>query len=274
MSIGIPAFIGAVFVVTAMPFFETEEKRIYDDSEEQLEIILNHCGSSKDLVDTVIHAYYNDTHSINTASCEWTLNAQIPTAIMPNPKSLDKVLEYCNDTSPVRYLEVFYYYYNDTHSINVDDCIWKHHQPYPNGKGICIPYADKWLTAEDWNNKTHYFDTTSCTWKVDPEYDFLNSKGCPQFCPKEKASDEDADDFDKTWGGPGNRHPAFLGFDIPKICSEDMIKHLAKYSSMFDRNAPYMLEWVSLDESINADDFDICVEELLERNPKEIHDEK
>ena len=53
-----------------------------------------------------------------------------------------------------------------------------------------------------------------------------------------------------------------------------MIKHLAKYSSMFDRNAPYMLDWVSLDKSINADDFDKCVEELLERNPKEIDDEK
>lgn len=44
--------------------------------------------------------------------------------------------------------------------------------------------------------------------------------------------------FDKTWGGPGNRHPAFLEHYIPEICTEDMIKHLAKYSSMFDRNVP------------------------------------
>ena len=84
---------------------------------------------------------------------------------------------------------------------------------------------------------------------------------------------EPVDDFEETWGGPGNRHPAFLGFDIPKICTEDMIKHLIKYSTMFDRNVPYSLEWIGMDDSINADDFDRCVEELLERNPKELEDE-
>lgn len=81
------------------------------------------------------------------------------------------------------------------------------------------------------------------------------------------------DEFEKTWGGPGNRHPAFLGFDIPEICTEDMIKHLVKYSSMFEKNTPYSLEWISMDESIDSDDFDICVEELLERNPKELENE-
>ena len=81
------------------------------------------------------------------------------------------------------------------------------------------------------------------------------------------------DDFEMTWGGPGNRHPAFLGFDIPKICTEDMIKHLVRYSTMFDRNVPYSLEWISMDDDINKDDFDICVEELLERNSKELQNE-
>lgn len=85
---------------------------------------------------------------------------------------------------------------------------------------------------------------------------------------------KDADNFDKTWGGPGNRHPAFRGFDISEVCTEDMIKHLVKYSSMFDRNAPYSLEWIGIDESIDRDGFDRCVEGLLERNPKEIENEE
>ena len=81
--------------------------------------------------------------------------------------------------------------------------------------------------------------------------------------------------FEDIFGGPGNRHPAFLGFDIPQICTEDMIKHLVRYSTMFDRSAPYYsLEWIGMDNSINDDDFDRCVEELLERNPKKVEDEK
>ena len=80
---------------------------------------------------------------------------------------------------------------------------------------------------------------------------------------------ENTNDFDKTWGGPGNRHPAFWGYDIPKICTDDMIKHLVKYSTMFDRSAPYYaLDWIGLVDGIDPDDFDRCVEELLERNPK------
>ena len=78
-----------------------------------------------------------------------------------------------------------------------------------------------------------------------------------------------SDEFDRTWGGPGNRHPAFLGYDIPKICTEDMIKHLVKYSTMFERDVPYGLDWIGLGASIDPDDFDMCVEELLERNPRD-----
>ena len=89
-------------------------------------------------------------------------------------------------------------------------------------------------------------------------------------CFEQDAEMESIDDFDQTWGGPRNRHPAFLGFDIPKICTEDMIRHLVKHSSMFDRNAPYVLEWISMDKSINKADFDKCVEELLEKNPKDV----
>ena len=81
------------------------------------------------------------------------------------------------------------------------------------------------------------------------------------------------DDFEETFGGPGNRHPAFLGFDIPQICTEDMIKHLMRYSTMFDRGVPYSIEWISIDDSIDTDDFEKCVEELLEKNPKKLENE-
>ena len=74
--------------------------------------------------------------------------------------------------------------------------------------------------------------------------------------------------FDETFGGLGNRHPAFLGFNIPETCTEDMIKYLVKYSSMFDRSASYAIAEIGLGDDINADDFDQCVEELLEKNPK------
>ena len=62
--------------------------------------------------------------------------------------------------------------------------------------------------------------------------------------------------------------PTFLGYDVPEICTEDMIKHLVKYSTMFERGIPYGLDWVGLGESIDPDDFDKCVDELLKRNPK------
>lgn len=113
--------------------------------------------------------------------------------------------------------------------------------------------------------------------KCDPgpvlENNVCTSSGVPLTIQSNTILSEGIDDFDKTWGGPGNRHPAFWGYDVPEICTEDMIKHLVKYSSMFERNMPYTLEWISLDDSVNVDDFDTCVDELLERNPKELENE-
>jgi len=119
------------------------------------------------------------------------------------------------------------------------------------------------------------FDLNKLTCAPGPvlENNICSSNGLTLVISSGTVLSEEIDDFDKTWGGPGNRHPAFWGFDIPEICTEDMIKHLAKYSSMFDRDSLYMLEWVSMDDSINVDDFDVCVEELLERNPKELENE-
>lgn len=99
----------------------------------------------------------------------------------------------------------------------------------------------------------------------EPIGSFLSTTTTKQF--------EVIDDFEETFGSPGNRHPAFLGYDIPKICTDDMIKHLARYSSMFDRDAPYAIEDIGLEDGINVDDFDRCVDSLLEKNPKETENE-
>lgn len=114
-------------------------------------------------------------------------------------------------------------------------------------------------------NETRYIDTDTCLWqKLDGDIALVFPTDWHNVYQ---------DIFEKKLGGPGNRHPAFWGFDIPKVCTEDMIKHLAKYSTMFDRNVPYSLEWIGMGDNINADDFDTCVKELLERNPRELENE-
>ena len=72
------------------------------------------------------------------------------------------------------------------------------------------------------------------------------------------------DDFEDAFGGLGNRHPAFLGYYIPEICSEDIVKHLVRYSSMFDKGVPYVIQEIGLPDGVDIDDFNQCVEILLE----------
>lgn len=100
-----------------------------------------------------------------------------------NRNELSQVLDYCNDLSEVKY--GFYNYSNKTHSIDTKTCEWKEHVAFPNTDNLCVPYIDKWVSGEEIRNQTHIFDTDSCTWKIDQNYDAVNSKGCPQFCPKE-----------------------------------------------------------------------------------------
>lgn len=72
-------------------------------------------------------------------------------------------------------------------------------------------------------------------------------------------------DFDATFGGPGNRHPAFLGYEIPEICTEDMIKHLVKHSNMFFADEEnFFIDSIGLPDSVNEDNYDVCLDELLE----------
>lgn len=188
IMIGIVAFVlvGIVSVITVMSF-NANENVVYDGSLQQLEAILSHCVDQKDLIDTAGLAYFNDTHRIDTVDCKWETIEQVSFGdpiFEIHRNELKQVLDWCNDTSGVKY--GFYNYSNETHSIDTDTCEWKPHKPYPTGNNLCIPYVEKWVADEDWSNGTHYFDSDSCLWKVDPEYDFLNSKGCPQFCPKEK----------------------------------------------------------------------------------------
>ncbi|WP_371503968.1 hypothetical protein [Nitrosopumilus adriaticus] len=163
-------------------------KMVSDNTAEQLEAILEHCIDSKDLVDTIGLSYDNGTHRIDTVNCKWVDIAKIPKGEIfeMNRNELSQVLDWCNDTSKVKY--GFYNFSNETHSVNTSTCEWEEHGTYPTNDSLCVPYVDKWIAGGDWSNKTHYFDTVSCTWKDDPNYDAVNSKGCPQFCPKEKTS--------------------------------------------------------------------------------------
>ena len=81
----------------------------------------------------------------------------------------------------------------------------------------------------------------------------------------------ECDDFDATFGAPGNRHPAFLGWDIPNVCTNDMVKFLKKYSNMFDSSVPYIspLDGDVLEPTINPDDMVQCENELLENRDSE-----
>lgn len=117
---------------------------------------------------------------------------------------------------------------------------------------------------------------------LDEEFDgtfYIDWKGLPGGVSQEKfdwcvdfiKEIRQLDEFDKTWGYPGNRHPAFLGYYIPDICSEDMVKFLKKNSNMFDKGMPYSspLDGDVLDPSVNPDDMVQCENELLENRDNE-----
>lgn len=112
-------------------------------------------------------------------------------------------------------------------------------------------------------NETHYIDSDICLWqKLDDSIVLVLPTSWQNVYE---------DDFDATWGGPGNRHPAFLGYYIPEICSNDMIKFLKKNSNMFDNNVPYSspLDGDVLDPDVNPDDMVQCENELLENRDEE-----
>ena len=98
---------------------------------------------------------------------------------------LPLIAEYCNDASGVKNA-IGYHYSNETHFINNETCEWQKLPFYPNSTVVCDPYTDKRVAGEGIGNGTHIFDKDSCSWEDDPDHDPLNSKGCPQFCPKEK----------------------------------------------------------------------------------------
>lgn len=183
--------------------YDRIDELTYISSNEQLQRVLDHCEGQRKLstgeipernadgswnVSDAIGLYYtNDTHSIDNTTCKWEIYER-GYINMPryeeNRNELQQVLDYCNDTSGVKNA-ILYNYSNETHSINNNTCEWKEHENFPNTDNLCIPYGDQWVTGEEIRNQTHIFDKDSCTWKIDQDYDAVNDKGCPQFCPKE-----------------------------------------------------------------------------------------
>ena len=72
------------------------------------------------------------------------------------------------------------------------------------------------------------------------------------------------DTREKSWDEIGP-HPSTLGYDIPAMCTDEMLKHLVQYSSMFEKDSEhYLINHIGLSEKINKDEFDICVDYLKE----------
>ena len=197
---------------------------------EQLRRIFDYCNTKETGIAMIQPrwTYSNDTHYINNDTCEWKIieKGNIDIALFEkNRNQLSQVSDWCNDTSSVKY--GFYNYSNETHSINTSTCEWKEHVTYPANDSLCVPYVEKGVAVEDWSNKTHYFDTTSCTWKDDPNYDALNSKGCPQFCPKEES--------------PSQGGPAIPFYDSELMLSFDS----SRYHPVFDVGSPLIYKETS-----------------------------
>ncbi len=140
---------------------------------------------------------------------------------------------------------------------------------YPNNEGKIIGWGVDRDCNTEIQNKEFFYDSR--------EHEFHHDSLVPQIPGIYKVSVHIEniqpvifefrilDDFDATFGGPGNRHPAFLGYEIPDICTNDMIKHLVKHSNMFFADEEnFSFEWAGLPEGVNADNFDVCYDELLE----------
>ena len=102
---------------------------------------------------------------------------------------LQLVLDYCNDKSGFKN-SIGLRYNNNTHSISNLDCKWRLLENFPDSNVVCIPFIDQSRLVGEIKNKTHIFDADRCKWKTNPDYDAVNSKGCPQFCPKDKMENE------------------------------------------------------------------------------------
>jgi len=155
------------------------------DSTTHLQRILDNCYAQKNnLTHTQPHmTTTNGTHFIDNGDCKWEIieTIEINMPICENNRNdIQQVLDHCN--TPFR--DSSYYYSNETHSINTFTCEWREHENFPNTDNLCIPYIFKWVN-EEIRNQTHIFDQHSCTWKIDENHDIVNSKGCPQFCPKD-----------------------------------------------------------------------------------------
>jgi hypothetical protein len=178
---------------------------------------------------------------------------------------LQKVIDYCNDTSEVKNA-ILYYHSNETHSIDNIDCIWKLHQNYPDSDIICIPYAEKWVTGEEWRNQTHIFDKDRCEWKKDPDYDELNSKGCPQFCPKESTNVTISKIDEPKWK---------ISEELSKIgCTDAMVDHLEKYSNAFDEKwngEGVAIEDIGLPWGVHQYALDQCMQNISELRDSDLY---
>ena len=227
-------------VIPIISIIDNPKTAVSDNTIAQLEAILEHCIDSKDLVDTVGLSYYNNTHSIDTVTCEWQNynGEQINSEELGSNWIADE--DYCQEWCDNEEL----------YKMECDQPILAHLVKYSN------------LLDEEFNGK-YVMEDIGLSDGVSVE----KFNECVDFIYEKRISYE----FDKTWGGPGNRYPGFLGWNIPDICTQDMVKFLKKNSNMFDKDLPYgsPLDGDVTGFGINPDDMVQCENELLDNRDNE-----
>lgn len=60
---------------------------------------------------------------------------------------------------------------------------------------------------------------------------------------------------------------SFLGYDIPQICTYDIMKHLAKYSNLLDKKfvGEYGIEDIGLPDGVTQEKFDECTDFIFKQ---------
>ena len=92
---------------------------------------------------------------------------------------------------------------------------------------------------------------------------------CVDFIFEKRVSYE----FDRTWGSLSNIVECFTRCFIMSSVQIFGMSYPQNAGCLFPGPAPYTLDWIGLADRIDPDDFDVCVKELLEQNPKELENE-
>lgn len=153
-------------------------------------------------------------------------------------------------------------------SREVPACNLEPRDPPPNVEGISWNFDECYYFLDDpnipYNSEIYFLDKfreqPCSSFEVMIEYKVISPKTRAYDVRQIECFNEDFEDVDKILGGPGNRHPSFLGFYVDSHCTDEMIQFMQKYTTMFERGTPLMVEWVGLPDTINEWEYHSCFE--------------